>query len=62
LIEKYGDPKTARLDWKAKDEIDLDIDQAQKISRLVDALEDNDDVQLVCGNYTISDEVAQQLD
>ncbi len=62
LIEKFGDPKTARLDWKAKDEIELSLDQAQKISKLVDALEDNDDVQLVSSNYHITDEIAQQLD
>ena len=61
LIEKFGDPVTARLDWKAKNSVDLDLATAEKIMRLVDALEDNDDVQFVAGNYEISDEVAQQL-
>ena len=62
LIEKFGDPKIARLDWKAKDEVELTLEQAQKISKLVDALEDNDDVQLVCGNYNISDDIIEKLD
>lgn len=53
LIEKFGDPQNARLSWKAKDEVKLTDDQAEKISKLVDNLEDNDDVQLVCGNYHI---------
>jgi YebC/PmpR family DNA-binding regulatory protein len=61
LIEKFGDPITAKLDWKAKDNIDLDLETAGKVMRLVDNLEDNDDVQYVCGNYEFSDEVAKQL-
>jgi YebC/PmpR family DNA-binding regulatory protein len=61
LIKKFGDPKTARLDWKAKEFTELDLEKAQKISRLIDALEDNDDVQLVCANYLIPDEIAEKL-
>jgi YebC/PmpR family DNA-binding regulatory protein len=61
LIEKFGDPKSSRLDWKAKDATDLDLEKAQKVMKLVDVLEDNDDVQTVYGNYEISDDVANQL-
>jgi len=62
LIEKFGDPKTARLSWRAKDHITLNLEQAQKISKLVDALEDNDDVQSVSGNYFIPDDVLEKLE
>jgi YebC/PmpR family DNA-binding regulatory protein len=62
LIEKFGDPKSAKLDWKSKTPTELDLESAQKIMRLVDALEDNDDVQLVTGGYNISEEVMQQLE
>ncbi|MCE3255385.1 MAG: hypothetical protein K0R25_879 [Rickettsiaceae bacterium] len=61
LIAKFGDPKTARLDWKPKNTVELDFETAGKILKLVDLLEDNDDVQLVAGNYVISDEIAQKL-
>lgn len=61
LIEKFGDPEVARLDWKAKDLIKLNLEQAQKITKLVDNLEDSDDVQLVSGNYEIPEEVLNQL-
>lgn len=61
LIAKFGDPKTAKLDWKPKNTVELDLDMAQKILKLVDWLEDSDDVQLVSGNYVISDEVAEKL-
>ncbi|MBL6664903.1 MAG: YebC/PmpR family DNA-binding transcriptional regulator [Rickettsiales bacterium] len=62
LIEKYGDPAAAKLDWKAKDltEID-DLEKAEKLLRTVDALEDLDDVQTVTGNYSFSKEVLNQL-
>jgi len=53
LIAKFGDPKSAKLDWKPKNTIELDFETAQKILKLVDLLEDNDDVQLVAGNYLI---------
>lgn len=62
LIEKYGDPLAAKLDWKAKDltEID-DLEKAEKLLKTVDALEDLDDVQNVTGNYSFSDEILEKL-
>lgn len=61
LIAKFGDPTTGKLDWKPKNTIELDFETAQKILKLVDMLEDNDDVQLVAGNYIISDEDFREL-
>jgi YebC/PmpR family DNA-binding regulatory protein len=62
LIEKFKDPISAKLDWKAKvvNEVS-DFEQAQKLLKLVDALEDCDDVQNVTGNYIFSNEVAEKL-
>lgn len=62
LEKKYQDPEEARLAWKAKDPVEVtDVEQAEKILRLVDALEDNDDVQHVTGNFIVPDEIAEQL-
>ena len=61
LITKFGDPQTAKLNWKPKNTIELDFETAVKILKLVDSLEDNDDVQLVAGNYIITDEIAETL-
>ncbi len=41
---------------------ELDIDTAPKLMRLIDMLEDSDDVQEVYHNGDISDEVAKQLE
>ena len=42
--------------------VELDRESAGKVFRLVDALEDLDDVQNVFGNFDVSDEVMESLD
>ena len=39
-----------------------DVEEAKKVLRIVDALEDNDDVQDVFGNFDISDEIMEAMD
>ncbi len=48
-------------DFRASVEVDLDLDAAKKLEKLIDALEDADDVQNVYTNSTMSDEVAEAL-
>lgn len=62
LIEQLGDPKAANLEWRAVTTTDVDAELAPKVLRLIDALEDNDDVQHVWTNMEISDEVLAALD
>lgn len=57
-----AEPTSARLIFKGKDPMPLDVDQAQKTLDLIDKLEDDDDVQNVYGNFDISDEVAEKLE
>jgi len=42
-------------------EVPLDQDQARRVFRLIDALEDSDDVQDVYANYSVSDEIMESL-
>jgi YebC/PmpR family DNA-binding regulatory protein len=42
-------------------EVPLDEDQAKRVFRLIDALEDSDDVQDVYANYSVSDQVMENL-
>jgi len=42
--------------------VPLDIEGARKVFKLIDALEDSDDVQNVFGNFDISDEIMEELD
>lgn len=63
LTEEFNvDPESAKLIYKPKEPVDLDKDGAEKLMRLVDQLEDNDDVQTVYGNFSIPDEVMAELE
>jgi transcriptional/translational regulatory protein YebC/TACO1 len=42
-------------------EVDLDEDNARKVFRLVEALEDSDDVQDVFANYNVSDDIMEKI-
>ena len=54
-------PEQADVTMQASTTVDLELEDAQKAMRLVDALEDLDDVQNVHSNIEISDEVMAQL-
>ena len=43
-------------------EIDVDEEHAKRVFRLIDALEDSDDVQDVYANYSVSDEIMEKLE
>ena len=55
------DYESADLAFLPSVEIDLDEDQARKVFRLIDVLEDSDDVQDVYANYNVSDEIMEKL-
>jgi YebC/PmpR family DNA-binding regulatory protein len=59
----------AGIDYESADaaflptmEIDLDEDQARRVLRLIDALEDSDDVQDVYANYNVPDEILEKIE
>ncbi|PPR10417.1 MAG: Transcriptional regulatory protein PmpR [Alphaproteobacteria bacterium MarineAlpha11_Bin1] len=57
----FGPANSAELTWKAQTTVDLDIDSAKTMLNLLDALEDNDDVQKVSSNVEIQDAVMSEL-
>ncbi|HHL21982.1 MAG TPA: YebC/PmpR family DNA-binding transcriptional regulator [Aliiroseovarius sp.] len=61
LEDSLGESETAKLVWRPNITTELDLDGMQKLMKLVDALEDDDDVQRVTTNFEASDEVLQQL-
>ncbi len=62
LGEKFGDPESAKMVFRAVTEAEINVDQAQSIMKLVDVLEDNDDVQNVWTNVAWTDEIVAGLD
>jgi len=61
LAEKFGDPNSAKLIWRPQTSIAVEEGDAQTLFSLLDALDDNDDVQTVSANFDISDEIMERL-
>lgn len=61
LEAALGESETAKLIWQPTTTTELDLDGAQKLMKLIEVLEDDDDVQRVTANFEISDEVMEQL-
>jgi len=53
LEAKFGEPTSAKLVWEANSAVPVSGDAAETLKRLIDVLEDDDDVQVVYGNYEI---------
>ncbi|WP_420391594.1 YebC/PmpR family DNA-binding transcriptional regulator [Acuticoccus sp.] len=61
LSERLGDPRSVSLVWRPQTNTPVDEERAATLMKLIDALEDDDDVQTVFANYEVSDEVAEKL-
>ena len=61
LESELGESVSTKLIWKPTMTTELDLEGMQKLMKLVDALEDDDDVQRVTSNFEASDEVMDQL-
>ena len=61
LETQFGPASTSRLEWRPATTVPLDADGATALFRLIDALEDHDDVQRVYANYDIPDEIIALL-
>lgn len=56
-----GEAEGVKLAWRPGLKVDVDEDTARTLLKLVDTLDDDDDVQTVWGNYEISDAVMEKL-
>ena len=61
LEARFGPPDEARLDWRPTLTVTLDEARAASMMKLVDALDDNDDVQSVYVNSDIPEDVLARL-
>jgi YebC/PmpR family DNA-binding regulatory protein len=56
-----GEPDSAKLAWKPQTPVDVAGDNVASLMKLIDTLEDDDDVQTVWGNYEIDDAELEKL-
>lgn len=61
LIAKFGDPKVCKVIWKPENTVPVDDNTAATLFKLIDTLEDNDDIQSVTANYEVSDQFLKQF-
>ncbi len=61
LETALGEAESVKLAWRPTTPVDVSEGDAEQLMKLVDALEDDDDVQTVWGNYEMSDEVLEKL-
>ena len=61
LEQVFGPPLEAKIEWRPNMTVTLDEAKAISLLKLLDALEDDDDVQAVFANYEIPDDVMRAL-
>ncbi len=61
LEAALGEAEAAKLAWKPANEVEVRGDDAATLMKLLDALEEDDDVQTVSGNFTVPDEELERL-
>jgi len=62
LEAELGESESTKLIWQPTTTTELDLEGMQKLMKLMDALEDDDDIQTVTANFEASDEVMAQLE
>ena len=61
LEAKFGEPAKAGLVWRPQNSVSIDDDAGEKVLKLIESLEENDDVQNVYANFEISDALMQKM-
>ena len=61
LEASFGSPESAKVEWVPSVRIDLDEDKAREVLKLIERLDESDDVQNVYANFEVSEAVSERL-
>jgi YebC/PmpR family DNA-binding regulatory protein len=61
LEQKFGEPRKATLTWKPQNTVAVDDDKGEKLLKLIETLNEHDDVQNVYANFEVSDALVQKM-
>jgi YebC/PmpR family DNA-binding regulatory protein len=61
LEAKFGEPRKAALTWKPQNTVTVDDETGEKLLKLMDLLNEHDDVQNVFANFEISDALVAKM-
>ena len=61
LEAKFGEPRKSAFMWKPQNTIALDDEAGEKVLKLIETLDDNEDVQNVYANFEVSDALVAKM-
>jgi YebC/PmpR family DNA-binding regulatory protein len=61
LEAKFGEPRKSALLWKPQNTVAVDDESGEKVLKLIESLDDNEDVQNVYANFEVSDALVQKM-
>ena len=61
IISRFGQTTSSELIWKSENNINVEKEAAEKLFKLLNILEENDDIQVVSSNFEVSDEILSSL-
>ena len=61
LEAKFGEPRKSSMLWKPQNTIALDDEAGEKVLKLIESLDDSDDVQNVYANFEVSDALVAKM-
>jgi YebC/PmpR family DNA-binding regulatory protein len=61
LETKFGEPRKASLVWRPQNTVSVDDEQGEKLLKLIENLNEHDDVQNVYANFEVSDALLQRM-
>ena len=61
LEAKFGEPRRAALVWRPQNTVAVNDEQGEKLLKLIENLNEHDDVQNVYANFEVSDEFMQRM-
>ena len=61
LEERFGEAEEVKIIWKPQNTIELDDEKGAKLLKMLDALEDNEDVQNVYANFEVSESLLEKM-
>ena len=61
LEAKFGEPRKASLVWRPQNTVAVDDEKGEKLLKLIESLNEHDDVQNVYANFEVSDALVQRM-
>ena len=62
LEAKFGEPNKASLTWRPQNTVAVDDEQGERVLKLIENLNEHDDVQNVYANFEVSDALVSRID